>query len=309
MEQKDKAGQWEALLEETFGSTKMPVCSDTPEAEKPELPVAEESAAPVVLKRPFYRKALFWLATALVLVTGLAVWLLVDRLQTQQPQTFEDPMKQEAMELCKNALAAWQEEEYYYIKQTHLSYTHSGAETFSAEYWRSGEDFSYMIDWPEEVGIDLQRYIRLDGILRTGNDKQSETDENVKYFNWETIEDTEDLAQRLTPWPMMFDWENSEIVLGSTSTSNSRYSVSFVVRRDGSVYATEDPYHVNFTFTGDKRLVSITVVRTFAEEDKYSYMNATTYRMITCTQPEASNRILENLEWPFLLRPDKTVPA
>ena len=166
-----------------------------------------------------------------------------------------------------------------------------------------------MIDWPEEVGIDLQRYIRLDGILRTGNDKQSETDENLKYFNWETIEDTEDLAQRLTPWPMMFDWENSEIVLGSTSTSNSRYSVSFAVRRDGSVYATEDPYHVNFTFTGDKRLVSITVVRTFAEEDKYSYMNATTYRMITCTQPEASNRILENLEWPFLLRPDKTVPA
>ena len=305
MEQENNDLQWEHLLEDAFGSRKASgkKASAVPE----ETPTTVETpAVPNAPKRPFYRKAAFWLTLALVLVTGLSAWLLYDKFQSQQPQVLEDPIRQEAMELCKNALAAWQEEEYYHMIQENYSYG-GGIDTtlIQKSYWRSGEDFSFTVDYPEGMGLSFQRYLKRDDTLFMVREKQSETDQNLTYYNWEIVEDTENIAQRLTPWPMMFDWDRSEIVPQRISTSKNRYSVSFAVRRDGSEFAEQLPYYVNFKFTGDKQLTSITVVKTSAEEGLWSSLTATTYQMITCTEQRASDKIMEIWEWPGKLSLDE----
>lgn len=281
MEQQDNkefAQEWDDLLKDTFGGTEISVDTDAEEEPTTITPAPETPA-----KRPLYRRVWFWLVL-IVLAAGLgiAAWLFLEKDAGTEPTTPEDPFMQEALDQCKAGLAQWQALESYYMTQTTLLYGDNMGSATQGEFWRSGDNFMQISYWP--VGL-VSGTLKYDGITYSARAYIDPTTGVLDKNYWATLEENV-ATEFLTPWPMSFNWDASEIVniiatgnAAATADETHYTSISFSVLRSGSVDAFMYPCDVNFTFDVYGNLQSVTVVEVDPGEAERTGISVITYRL------------------------------
>lgn len=298
MDQKNNLRQWDDLLEQTFGNEGKP-------------DVAFSASLPETKKRPFYRNGRFLLVAAVViLLLGAAIWLLTGNFVPERPTPtmpiLEDTTMQDALALCKNALAQWQAQGNYHVKVSYLHYGDTmGGGASKADFWRNGDDYLYTMVIPGLLNGATMGYLKQNGTLYTSS---ASNYGGASSYGWESNTSEELQESDLIPWPMAFDWENSEITGRSTVRSQLGFSsVSFAVLRDSGAFALAAPYHVNFSFDSSQRLESVTVILTTPGSGSQAKSTVITYRLGTETSSEIEKKVGTALRMP-LTPPLGTVP-
>ena len=302
MDQNNNSRQWDDLLEQAFGSAGKPDASFSP------------SASPI-RKRPFYRRRRFLIAVVAAVLLGVVIWLLADKTQRERPTlpgydtvpAPEDSTMQVALALCKNSLARWQAKKTYHINISYLHYGDTMGGASEADFWRSGEDSLYITVSPQIS----DGYLQQDGNFYTAS---AGSNGNSHPGTWESCDPSVLQEFVIVPWPMVFDWENSEIKgLTVANTKGWFTSVSFDVLSEQSDYGAMAPYHVNFAFAEEEKLESVTVVYTRPREGAATSTTVITFRMGTETESEIEMKVGTALRMPLasLIPPqiERTDPA
>ena len=295
MDQNNNSRQWDDLLEQAFGNEGKPDAGFS-------------ASAPPPRKRPFYRKKRFLaILAAFVLVIGAAIWFFPKESQPEEPLSPVDAHMEEALELCKNALARWQALESYHINLRYLHYGDTMGGASEADFWHNGDNFLYTMVIPA-LGTTMG-YLKQNGTLYTSS---ASNYGGASSYDWEpnTLEELQD--SDLIPWPMAFDWDTSEITgLSTVIGSENRFSsVSFAVLQGSDNFNSPGPYHVHFTFHNDQSLDSVTVILTSPGSGSQTRTTVITFRMGTETESEIEMKVGTALRMPLIPpEPIDTDPA
>lgn len=280
---KDFARQWDDLLKDTFGGTEISVDTDAEEEPTAITPAPETPA-----KRPLYRCFWFWLIL-IVLAAGLgiAAWFFCEKGADTEPTTPLDAHTQKVLEQCKAGLAQWQAMDSYYVTKSTLFYGDNMNSVPRGKFLRSGEDFMQITYW--SAGL-VSGIIKHDGITYSARAYIDPTTGVLDKNYWATLEENV-ATEFLTPWPMSFNWDASEIVniiatgnAAATADETHYTFVSFSVLRSDSADPFMYPCDVNFTFDVYGNLESVTVVEVEPGEAERTSITVITYRLETTDQ-------------------------
>ena len=203
-------------------------------------------------KMRFFRNIWFWCSCALaILALVLAFFPTADN--PQSPAGYPFP---EELTICREALEQWQVLDSYKITAKIYRYPDSGGSTqWNEQYWVSGEDLVLINYAQSTLSSKAAGYMYRNGIHYT-----TTSPNNPLWIAQPVWEPT-----LVKIWPMVFDWDDYELIyMGTTKTDyDSVVNFTAVDRSPEEVYTV---YHLQFQLTLSGKLHSITVIQVRAND-------------------------------------------
>ena len=195
--------------------------------------------------QPFFKSIWFWsTCVACVAIVALCIMLLIG------PPS-PDTVIPDQLQICKEALDKWQENESYHILLTTeiLSSEHNIQlpNPFTAYYFHEDDWMLFCWDTANLNSTTLPNYLYRDGQLYGSN--------NAINPQWQP------LGMNITtpkPWPMVFSWENCELDYWNTTTGKNEQYVCFrIIDHSSDVTGV---YEIKFVMDNSQNLTKIEAI-------------------------------------------------
>lgn len=291
---------WQGMLDDAFGGEEQAPKTETVEAT--DTPETAQASAPITpKKRRTKGKAIWGIILAALLVAAVVCVHLIPR-SKPSPE----------LELCKNALAQWQQYESYCIMCETRLYGNSPENTNYSAYIRSGENVLSMSI--SNLGNDIRSY---DGRLNLNGRSYScsmffDTSlagsfDDVIYgiMPNKTWHSKDEYSEIPAPWPMTFSWNDEtasclETEYYSAQEDAAIEHVTVIIREslpEPSYYQFPPYYTVQFSFDTQGQLTKITQHLTDWTEGHESIMTLT-YTLYSTDADAIADNYFNNLDLP-----------
>lgn len=241
----------------------------------------------------FFNSIWFWSTCAACAVIGVLCVMLFanppvpDSAPAENAPVQEDPTIPEQLQICKDALDAWQALDSYQIEATAYRYYNSkdlnALSQWTTAYWVDGENWVYMNH--DERQLSSSALLPLSYMYRDGNLYKSFS---ADVPTW-TVYSEKPESVSIGMWPMTFQWDAQELMHLDTTRSGSCDVVRFAVI-DRSEWGQTTVIEVRCNLTLSGILNSITVIQSTSSA---LYMNV--YELVSTDADEISQFIADQI--------------